>query len=45
MFLVKPYRVCTALDLRVYQDLLDMATTVRERDIPESGDGGVSMQV
>lgn len=45
MFLVKPYRVCTALDLRAYQDLLDMATTVGEHDIPESGDGGVSMQV
>jgi len=28
MFLVKPYRVCTALDLRAYQDLLDMVVVV-----------------
>lgn len=39
MFLVKPYRVWTALDLREYQDLLDMMAEAREPCVSNICDG------
>jgi hypothetical protein len=41
MFLVKPYRVCTALDLREYQDLLDMIAAARKPCVGDIYDGVV----
>lgn len=41
MFLVKPYRVWTALDLREYQDLPDMMVAAREPCVGDICDGVV----